>query len=484
MSTKPDPWAKEWLERKRQEAPDEVRGWTLEKHGDVHYIKWGTTEWDSEAKKYRKKSKHIGRLNRNGTITPARPHATSGGDGPLPTDIKEYGNAVVLEKASEKIYGPLKDSFGDSHAELLAMAMLRVMENPRLNHASDSWRLIEDTRGMNPRMSEEVLSVTLEGAGGALSVQNRFFEAIDEDDRHMAVDLSVVFSKSSGMRMLRKGYNRFRSRNTQFNLSTICNVKTGRPCRLCMVCGNVKENSVIGMLDEFGIDESIVLIMDRAYAGKTLLGKLKGKGHDFVVALRRDSEAYKEVSVGEGHFVFEDRAIEFGTGDFWGFYAYRYQDLSMRADEIYDKYKAETDKGIEPRNVDRAGNIMLLSSMKLDPREIFRMYKCRCSIENFFDTMKNDLGGDTTYLRTDNHVMGYNFVTFLAFCIWWEIRSWLEAAGLEGRYTPKDVLRSFAAVKVCHTDKGMLVPSIPKDVRDLSAKLGIDLKEGYIPQKS
>ena len=40
------------------------------------------------------------------------------------------------------------------------------------------------------------------------------------------------------------------------------------------------------------------------------------------------------------------------------------------------------------------------------------------TIENFFDTSKNDLGGGATYLRSDLHVIGYNFVTFLAFTIW------------------------------------------------------------------
>ena len=68
--TKPDDWAKEWLVKKRQEEPDTVKGWTLEKHGDSHYIKWGTTKWDKEAKKYRKVSEHISTLNLNRKFKP------------------------------------------------------------------------------------------------------------------------------------------------------------------------------------------------------------------------------------------------------------------------------------------------------------------------------------------------------------------------------------------------------------------------------
>lgn len=482
VMTKPDDWAKEWLAKKRREDPESVKGWTLEKHGSSHYIKWGTTKWDKEAKKYRKVSEHIGTLNPNGTVTLARKIAKeSKKDCEMPIrptmDVKEFGNACILRDASEELIGPLKECFPDTYGELMALAQLRLLGNPRLNHASDSWRLMDDIRGLNPRMSDEVLSDVLKSAGESHKARERFYDMIeDKNEHHEAVDLSVIFSKSSGMKMLRKGYNRFRLKCTQFNLNVICDVKTGKPRRLCMVCGNVKENSIKGMLDQFGIDEHLVLILDRGYGGKKVLNQLVEAEHDFIVALKRDSAAYETVGTGEGHFIFEDRAINYGTGTFWGYFAYRFEDLSMRSEEIYDKYKAEEDKGREVKNLDRAGNIMILSSMKIDAREIYRMYKDRCSIENFFDTAKNDLEGDVTYLRSDLHVMGYNFVTFLAFCIWWNIRFRLKEANLESRYTPSDLLRSFAAVKIIYTMSGPVITDVPKDVRTLAERTNFSLE--------
>ena len=484
MGCKPDPWAKEWIERKRRDDPESVKGWTVEKRGDKHYVKWGSTKWDPEAKKYRKISKHIGTLNMNGTLTPARtrapvePGASNGSDAPSDVlSVKEFGNAKILEQASEDLIEPLRKCFPDVFAETLAMAELRLMENPRLNHASDSWRLVDDTRGLNPRMSEETLSDVLERLGGDHKGMERFFDMIDDDsEHHMAVDLSVVFSKSKGMKMLRKGYNRFRIQGTQFNLNAICDTRTGMPCRLCMVCGNVKENSIIGMLDEFGIEERMVLVMDRGYGSKKILDALTARGHDFVVALKRNSTAYDTVDTDEGHFIFENRAIDYGTGRFWDYHAYRFEDLDMRSSEIYDKYKAEEEKGREIKDLDRAGNVIILSSMNITPREIYRMYKDRCAIENFFDVAKNDLGGDSTYLRSDLQVMGYNFITFLAFRIWWNIRFRLKKANLESRYTPFDLLRSFAAVKVVYTLDGPVITSIPKDVRNLADRLDFSLE--------
>ena len=195
------------------------------------------------------------------------------------------------------------------------LAELRLMGVSRMNHADDAWRLLDDTRGIGAHMSPETLSDTLEATGVAISTQERFFDRIDEEERHMAVDLSVVFSKSEGMSMLRKGYNRFRFQGTQFNLAAICGLKTGRPCRLCMVCGNVKENSISGMLDEFGIKENTVLVMDRGYCGRKSLDDIVSKGYDFAVALRRNSKSYDDIATNEGHFTWAGRAIDYGTGN-------------------------------------------------------------------------------------------------------------------------------------------------------------------------
>jgi hypothetical protein len=471
MGCKPDQWAKNWIEKKRLEDPEAVKGWTIEKRNESHYIKWGTTYWDKETKKYRKISKHIGTLNPNGTVTYAEPMTAS-----VPKDTKDHGNAYVLEKASERIIGPLKDAFPDIWKELTALAELRLLDCPRLNHAADTWRLIDDTRGLSPRMSPEILSDVLMTAGNAVGPREDFFSSIENGERCLAIDMSAVFSRSEGAFMLRKGYNRYRFQGTQFNLVAVCGASSGIPTRLGMVCGNVKENSITGMLKEFGITEKSILILDRGYCGKTILNEIIKAGHDFVVAGKRNNAAYSTSVENAKRFTWEGRAIDCWTGRCWGYYAYRFEDASLRADERYDKYKAEEEKGIEPKDLEKAGNILLLSSLDLPAKDIYRMYKMRSAVENFFDTAKNGLYGDSTYMRTDAHIMGYNFVTFLAFCIWHDIHTRLETAGLEHRYSPANVLRKFAAVKMYHMSDGPKMSAVPKDVRELGEKIGIDLK--------
>lgn len=484
MTCKPDPWATQWLERKRESDPEGTKGWTVEKRKDTHYLKWGTTKWDPVAKKYRKKSRHLGVLNPNGTVTePRRRGSESDVDALAGVTVRDYGDALLLKLASERVAGPLERAFPGCWRELLAMAELRVLEEPRMNQASDAWRLVEDERGLNPSLSPGRLADALESAGADPVSMESFFEEIDDGDRHAATDLSVIFSRSGGMSMLRKGYNRFRLQCAQFNLAAICGVDSGRPCRLCMVCGNVKEGSVVGMLERMGVDKGTVLIMDRGYCSRTLLESVKAAGYDFIVAAKRNSAAYGEVAADGGHFVWEGHALDHGTGRHWGWFAYRYEDAGLRASEIYDMYRAEEERGREPGDRSKAGNVMVLSSLNIHAKDIYRLYKERVAVEGFFDTCKSDLGGDATYLSTDRKVMGYNFVTFLAFCIWWELRDMLRKGGLESRLTPHSLLRRFSAVKVFHTPQGRVASDVPKDVRDVASKIGVELTSGYIPQK-
>lgn len=56
-----------------------------------------------------------------------------------------------------------------------------------------------------------------------------------------------------------------------------------------------------------------------------------------------------------------------------------------------------------------------------------------------------------------------------------DIRSRLETAGLEHRYTPANVLMKFVAVKMYYMPDGPKMSDVPKGVRELGKKIGIEL---------
>ncbi|MDR0523781.1 MAG: transposase [Candidatus Methanoplasma sp.] len=466
MGCEPDQWARDWLEERRRAGE---RGLTVEKVGGSHYLKRATTRWDPELKKRRKESEYLGRLNPDGTVgapRPRREHLTV-------LDVRDGGSARVLARAAAPVIGALREHFPREWPEIALLAFARVLGRGELCRAGRCWKGLEDVLGASPSTSPKALGEALERIGGARGAQDAFFAAVRGREGSMAVDLSACFSRSEGATILKRGYNRYGLARRQFNILLACGVPSGRPQYAKVLAGNVGERSIEDMLDEFDVPRGTTLVMDRGYCKEGVFGALRARGLDWIVPARRDSRAYGAASAGDGLFAWKGCAVRFGSAPWNGMRAYRFENVSAMNDELVDRAECAERSGGEPLDDGRAGNMVLLSSLDLPPREVYAMMKKRCEVEQCYDAAKNVLGADRAYMRGDLGIMGHCFVTFVALCIWAEIDSWIEAAGLGGRHTPADVLDIYASAKTVTVGGAELRQSVGRDVIDLDAKLGL-----------
>ena len=429
MGCEPDQWAKDWLEEQRAQGKT---GLTVEKRGDMHIVKWATTKWDPETKKRKKISEYRGVLHQDGTLAPPRPQWSR----VEAAQIVDSGNARLLARFTEPILPAL---------------------------------------GLRPNTSPKSLSDTLERVGLARGSQDLFFSRLEKEDSEMAVDMSVIFSKVRGATMLKTGYNRFRLSCPQFNLVMCCGLASGRPRYMRIMPGNLKEGCAVTMLDEFGIGEGTLLVMDRGYHDRKLLAAIRDQDLDYLVAVKRNAKVYDMTDAEEGIFRWRDSAVRFGHAKVsdaeW---AYRFENLDHRNDELVDALKAQELGRQRELKLDKAGNFVMVSSREMDPRDVYRIYKARCSIEDFFDSAKNVLSADRTYMRDDAHVMGHLFITFVAALVRYEVARLIDEADLASSYSPEDVLDVYATMKIV-TGDAEIRQLVPKDVKDLDAKLGVFL---------
>jgi hypothetical protein len=470
MGCEPDEWAKEWLAERRKKGET---GLTVEKKGSVHYLKWATTVWDPETKKRRKVSEYKGVLNRDGTVAEPRPRR--GREMIEIGAVKDSGNARLLAKASDHFLEDLEFAFRRDHPEIVELAFARCLGRGELSKAGKCWKNLDDVLGLRPNTSPKALSGSLERIGRARGSQDMFFDRIRTDDRETAVDMSVIFSRAKGAMLLKRGYNRFRSSHTQLNLLLTCGLDTGRPQYMAVLPGNAKEGSAVLMLDEFDISEGTVLIMDRGYCDKDFLGKVTEKKLEFVVAAKRNSKAYDRIKTGEGMFRWKRSAVSYGHGEFDGMWAYRFENLTNRNDELVDALAAAERGSPRVPNTGKAGNFMILSSKEMEPKAVYSMYKRRCMIEKHFDTAKNILSADRMYMQDDAHMLGHLFVTFVSLLIWMSVEDIIDKADMTGQLSVSDVLDTYGTMKSISSPGIEIRQSVPKDVRDLDEKLGLYL---------
>ncbi len=62
-------------------------------------------------------------------------------------------------------------------------------------------------------------------------------------------------------------------------------------------------------------------------------------------------------------------------------------------------------RGGSDLRTDRAGNSVMVCSREMDPKDVYRPYGPRRSVEGSFDSAKNALDADRAYMRDDAHVM-------------------------------------------------------------------------------
>jgi len=469
MGQETDQWAKDWLDEQRAAGKT---GLVVEKKGNVHYLYWATTVWDKETKKRKKVTKYRGVLNPGGTVGNPRPRRERF---PEVSDVKESGSAKVLAIGLSPILDDLKACFPRDHPEMIELAFARCLGRGEMKKAGRCWKNLDDVLGLRPNTDPSSLSETLERVGRSRVPQDMFFERIRSSDKEVAVDLSIIFSRSRGAFLVKKGYNPASSINTQFNILMACGMGSGKPQYMKAIAGNLQAGSIEDMLDEFSIPEGTILVMDTGYCSEKIMKAVIGCKLGFIVAARRESKAYDKIVVGKERFTWKGNTVFYGAGKFGSVYAYRFENLSVRNEELAADEIVSKKTGRLMKDPERAGNLMLFSSENIEPREVYRLYKLRCTIENCFDTAKNVLSADRTYMTSDEKIAGHCFITFLSLCIWTEISMAIERAGLSAQFTVEDVLDTYAAMKRTTADGRDLVQTVGKDVRELDARLGLFL---------
>lgn len=466
MGSEPDQWARDWLDKQRAKG---MTGLTVEKRGGMHIVKWATTKWDRDEKKRKKISEYRGVLKEDGTLIEPRPKRS----GEMVIDkIVDSGNAKLLKVMTDPYYNDLKFAFPNDYQEIIELVFARCLGRGELSKAGRTWNRLENVFGIRPNTSPKSLSNTLANVGRSRGAQDMFFDRLATGDCQMAIDMSVIFSKSKGAMMCKRGYNRYRLSCPQFNLLMGCRLDDGRPQYMRVLPGNVKEGSAISMLDEFDVPDGTFLVMDRGYSDKKFLDEIKKKGLQYIVAVKRNSKTYDITDTNESMFRWRDSAVAFGHCECELGWAYRFENLSHRNDELVDSLKAIESGRKRELNEDKAGNFIIVSSKELDAKEVYRIYKTRCEIENVFDVAKNQLSANKMHMHDDEHVMGFLFVVFLSLITRFGISQLLEKSDLISAYSPEDVLDIYGTIKTFESETKVR-QVIPKDVRDLDAKLGL-----------
>ena len=109
-----------------------------------------------------------------------------------------------------------------------------------------------------------------------------------------------------------------------------------------------------------------------------------------------------------------------------------------------------------------------------EPQVIYETYKTRNEVEVMFNSYKNFLDADVSYMQ-DRHVMeGWLFANFIAMIAYYKLYIRLKQANKLSKYSPKDIIELAKSIYKLRCRGDWMISEITVNTSELFKKIGID----------
>jgi hypothetical protein len=414
----------EWVEKQKK------RGFEIKKVGNGYYMYERKSKWDPERKKAKKVTgQYVGKVTPDGIVPPKK-------RADAPVFSVEFGATAFLSTTAGDLLDALCERFDDDIAQRVwAMAALRLMSPcpfKRIDHRYETSWMSRILPGL--ALSPASITHLLDRVGHDRNACAAFMRDTLSPARYLLIDGTGTVSKSEGMDRALPGHSGKHGYIPQINQVYVLSVSDGgsAPAFYRNVAGNVPDVTAFSLTVKDAGIENATVVADAGFASKDNFEMLAQTDLDCVIPLKRNtSETDIDAVEYEKIFNYHHRPIMAHSELKDGYRICVFRDEKLRSDELADfvgrgekaNAVASQKKNFDPqkdlRDVTAAakskissfGTIILRTSlMDADVQNIYETYKIRWEIEQLFDTMRNTVGQDTSFMRDDPGFEAWTFI--------------------------------------------------------------------------
>lgn len=406
---------------------------------------------------------------------------------------KTYGCYALFNKLGLDLLERLEKYFGERNSKsIFTIAILRAIENTPYSELEDAY--IENFLSVqynNLSMSKSSLSNFLKDLSKYKTNMNNFMKEDIENDDILIFDGTNILCGGRNIAYKGYGYKHGHNYNSQINELYAYSVKNRKPIYYKLLEGSVSDKTTLkDVLKESGIEKSISLI-DKGFNSESNIDSLLQNKNKYIMALRCDSKLVTEDILND---VTRKNAKEMFTLDEEAIFAYEVEDENDRIciyfnstiegvmnAEYIDKMNRNVlgfEKEKYQNQRERFGIYILKTNIKdLNLETIYKYYKSRFEIEYMFDTMKNTLEFDKSYMHSDESLESWAFINHISILLTQRVYDLLRQKEL--KITLHQLYRKLRQVKTIKSnldkDDKYELQGIPKATRDILKKLEIVL---------
>jgi len=471
--------------------------WVLkfrEKGTAIHFLKGKyylykiSSKWDAEKKRSKKiTEKFLGTITPEGLVLPKTERIKQHFNN---ISVKEYGASNYLYSIHNDIINALKITFPNAWQELFLCAFFRLLyKSPIKNldfHYQNSYlsELLPKTK-----MNDKHISQIFKEVGIERSKIVEFFKQFVTPNEFLLIDTTHINSLSRKIIKTKVGYNSKRNFNPQMNAMFIFSVKRKQPVYYRLLSGNIREIKAMKLsIQESGLEKAVI-ISDKGFYSKANKENLEKEELKYIIPLRRSSSLIdysiikqQDNKKYDGYFIYHQRIIWHHTikNEKDKTVIFIDNELKINEDKDYllriENQRAGYNKEKFFENQHKFGTISIITNlMENSAEEVYKYYKSRCEIETLFDTFKNVLDADRTYMQSDEQIETWMFVNYLALMFYYNCYNLLLENKLLTKYSTSDILLFLSEIKKLKIDKTWYLSEVSNKYKELFKKLNITI---------
>lgn len=404
--------------------------------------------------------------------------------------IKEFGVIQLIFNNFTFVIDPLKKYFPDHWQQILALAYCRFVY--RCPIKSIPFRL-ESSFFYEiwpiAKLTDKSASAVMNFIGHNEKNAHDYMRSFVVDGEYLLIDGTHIVSKSAEMQLARKGYNNKYNFDGQVNLLYIFSATQQLPTFYRLLSGNIRDVKAFkNTLQMAGITDAVI-ICDKGFYSKDNIQAMKNAELNFIQPLRRDNSLITYDDLQNNSF--KDLAQVFKQEDrhIWVVKYYVDQDIihlfldeSLRQKEERDYLNRisshpenhSTDLYKAKRN--RFGTIAILTKAEFDDSMIvYQNYKSRMQIETSFDSLKNTLEADSSYMQDEKTLYGWTFINHI--CLQWYMKIYLELTHkkLISKISVNDYIQMLTDVKKVKVQETWILNEFTNYTKKMMAKLDVKI---------
>lgn len=415
-----------------------------------YYVHRITSEWNKQRHKTTKISEHIGKITPDGTFIPKGTTVKES-----KRDVYEYANATLAHQLLLDVQAILDEQQAPNSQDLIACAIIRALSPSPIRLLQSKWEKLYLSQTLQANLRERHVSELLKDTGRNVSRWYNLFYKLQAQSDLLLYDLTTIFTHSQSLKFAEKGYNPDHEYQNQMGVIMAFDCKDHVPVGTDVFYGSMKDVSTIrDFLDRLPVvkNRSIGFILDRGFSSFPLLKDFEKEHISYVVPLKKNSTQFEvEDLKWAGTFLYRERPIRWArTVSDYGL-LYVFEDPELKGEEeaalLRRVVRKELSMGEFERKKKVAGVIALASDLERKAPDMFDLYKGREDVELAFDALKNPLDADSTYLRGEDSVRGFFFVSFLAMRVYFKVLKRLRELKLTNKISVEEVFFELSKIE-------------------------------------